>query len=56
MGPEVTAFSIERLGRLNSEPIEWRNTVVRGDRFSVTAEFSARAGYQLAGPTPDRNA
>jgi GntR family transcriptional regulator len=56
MGADVAAFSIERLGRLNTEPIEWRNTVVRGDRFSVTAEFSARAGYQLAGPAPDRGA
>jgi GntR family transcriptional regulator len=56
MAPEIAAFSIERLGRVNAEPIEWRRTVVRGDRFSVTAEFSARAGYQLAAPTADREA
>lgn len=41
-------FVIERLGRAGERPIEWRQTVVRGDRFAFRAEFSARNGYQLA--------
>jgi GntR family transcriptional regulator len=27
--------------------VEWRHTLIRGDRFSLLAEFSARTGYQL---------
>jgi len=58
------ALVIDRLGCAQGEPVEWRHTLVRGDRFSVVAEFSARNGYQLdvsdlsqRGPNgPDRNA
>lgn len=41
------AFAIDRLGYAGSRPIEWRQTLIRGDRFSLTADFSARIGYQL---------
>jgi GntR family transcriptional regulator len=41
------ALVIDRLGCAKGEPVEWRHTLVRGDRFSVVAEFSARDGYQL---------
>jgi GntR family transcriptional regulator len=34
------AFAIERLGRAGERPVEWRETVVRGDRFTFTAEWS----------------
>ena len=27
--------------------MEWRHTLIRGDRFALLAEFSARTGYQL---------
>ena len=27
--------------------MEWRHTLVRGDRFALGAEFSARTGYRL---------
>ncbi len=43
----VAVFEIERLGKLEELPIELRHTVVRGDRFSVTADWSARHGYRL---------
>jgi GntR family transcriptional regulator len=43
----VAAFAIERIGYVRSRPVEWRHTLVRGDRFSVVAEFSAGAGYRL---------
>jgi len=48
LGPDVAALAIDRLGCARGEPVEWRHTLVRGDRFSVLAEFSARDGYQLA--------
>lgn len=43
----VAALAIDRLGSVKGETIEWRHTLVRGDRFSVVAEFSARTGYHL---------
>ncbi|MER6383410.1 GntR family transcriptional regulator [Streptomyces sp. NPDC001250] len=43
----VAAFSIERLGRTRGRTVEWRTTLIRGDRFSVVAQFDARAGYRL---------
>ena len=45
--PGVAAFAIERLGLVRERPIEWRHTIVRGDRFSIVAEFSAGIGYRL---------
>lgn len=44
---DSAALGIDRLGCAKGEPIEWRRTLVRGDRFSVEAEFSARHGYQF---------
>ncbi len=35
------AFAIERLGRSGERPVEWRETVVRGDRFAFVAEWSS---------------
>ena len=43
----VAAFAIDRLGLVRTRPVEWRHTLVRGDRFSVVAEFSGGAGYRL---------
>jgi GntR family transcriptional regulator len=43
----VAAFAIERLGFVRERPVELRHTTVRGDRFSVVAEFSAGIGYRL---------
>ncbi|MEO6085905.1 MAG: GntR family transcriptional regulator [Umezawaea sp.] len=47
--PTAAAFSINRLSHADGRPVEWRHTLVRGDRFALTAEFSAHAGYQLSG-------
>ena len=46
-GPDVAAFAIDRLGLAGGEPAEWRHTLVRGDRFSVTARFSPAEGYRM---------
>lgn len=50
IGPGVAAFAIDRLGSAAGIPVEWRQTVVRGDRFTVTAQFSTRDGYRMDGP------
>jgi GntR family transcriptional regulator len=41
------ALAIDRLGYAGTRPVEWRHTLIRGDRFSLAADFSARTGYQL---------
>lgn len=43
----IAAFAIQRLGTVDGAPTEWRHTLVRGDRFSVSAQFSGRAGYSV---------
>lgn len=50
--PAVAALSISRVGCMKNRPVEWRRTLVRGDRFSVAAEWSTAKGYRLdiAGP------
>ncbi len=50
IGPATGALAISRLGYAAGRPVEWRHTLIRGDRFSLLAEFSARTGYRL---TPD---
>lgn len=44
---EVALFAIERLGCAYGRPVEWRRTLVRGDRFAVTADLAAHDGYRL---------
>lgn len=43
----VAALSIERVGCVRLQPVEWRQTLVRGDRFSLSAEWSATKAYRL---------
>jgi GntR family transcriptional regulator len=43
----VGALAIDRLGYVGDRPVEWRRTLIRGDRFSLTADFSHRTGYRL---------
>jgi GntR family transcriptional regulator len=50
IGPSTGALAISRLGYAAGRPVEWRHTLIRGDRFSLLAEFSVRTGYR---PTPD---
>ncbi len=49
MPDDVAALAIERLGFVGGRSVEWRHTLVRGDRFAVSAEFSQPAGYRLSG-------
>jgi len=43
----VAVFAIDRVGLVAGRPVEWRKTVVRGDKFSVVTEFSAGSGYKV---------
>lgn len=45
--PDVAALSIERTGELDDLPVEYRTTLVRGDRFAVVAEWTTRRGYKM---------
>ena len=47
MGTNEAVLAIDRLANVRTDPIEWRHTLIRGDRFSLVAEFSARVGYQF---------
>ncbi len=45
--PSTGALMISRLGYAAGQPVEWRRTLIRGDRFALLAEFSSRTGYRL---------
>ena len=47
LGPDQAALAIERLASAREEPVEWRRTIIRGDRFSLIADFPPRTGYQF---------
>ena len=48
ISPSTGALAISRLGYAAGRLVEWRTTLIRGDRFCLLAEFSARTGYRLA--------
>jgi GntR family transcriptional regulator len=37
----VAAFSLERLGTFDGKPVEWRTTLIRGDRYRFVSEWSS---------------
>lgn len=37
--PGAAAFYIERIGRIGDRAIEWRQSIIRGDRFSVSTTY-----------------
>ena len=41
------ALAIDRLATLQGELVKCRHTIIRGDRFSLVAEFSPRSGFQF---------
>lgn len=44
---QTAALSIRRLGYMNSRPVELRHTLIRADRFTVSAQFSSSQGYRF---------
>jgi GntR family transcriptional regulator len=51
MKKSEAAFFLERLGKRGDQPVEWRTSVVRGDRYRFVAEWSTGSRTQLR-PTP----
>ena len=47
--PKTAAFSIERLALAGQTPIEWRRSLIRGDRYSLIAQWPAGAHSQPEG-------
>jgi GntR family transcriptional regulator len=45
------AFFLERLGIRDGTPVEWRNTVIRGDRYRFVTDWTAGSPSELR-PTP----
>ncbi len=45
--PGSPAFLVERLGCADGRPVEHRRSLVRADRFSVSADFAPSSGYHL---------
>jgi GntR family transcriptional regulator len=43
----AAVFSIERLGTHNGEPLEWRVTTIRGDRFTFVADWTVGQRNEL---------
>jgi GntR family transcriptional regulator len=40
----VAVLTVERLGMADDTPVEWRVTMLRGDRYSMTAQYPSHAG------------
>ncbi|MFY1636334.1 GntR family transcriptional regulator [Solwaraspora sp. WMMB335] len=47
IGRSVGLLAVERIGRAAGTPVEWRETFVRGDRFSLLAGWAPHRAYQL---------
>ena len=43
----AACFSLERLGTHNGEPVEWRTTLIRGDRYRFVSEWSPSGRAEL---------
>ncbi|ODU06155.1 MAG: GntR family transcriptional regulator [Pseudonocardia sp. SCN 72-86] len=55
--PGGTALmQVLRIGRLRDQAIEWREMMIRGDRFSVAAEWSTQEGYRMTVAGASRSA
>jgi len=50
IGSGVAAFAIERLVHSQGTPVEWRQSLVRGDRYSFVVELSPRRVRQPSLP------
>jgi GntR family transcriptional regulator len=46
IGARIPVFHICRLSRANGRPIEWRHTLVRGDRYTFVANWSPSGAYE----------
>jgi GntR family transcriptional regulator len=44
---DTAVLGVERIGCLSGEPVEFRESLIRGDRFALTASWPGNAGYQV---------
>ena len=44
--PDVAVLAVTRVGCLSGRPVEFRESLIRGDRFSLTAQWP-RTGYRV---------
>lgn len=53
--PGVAVFCLHRLATVDDRPVEWRTTLIRGDRFSFVADWSVgrHRGLRLAATGDD---
>ncbi len=47
LGKTDAAFFLERLGSRDGGPVEWRTTVIRGDRYRFVTDWSAGSRSEL---------
>ena len=47
LGKSDAAFFLERLGTRDGVPVEWRTTVIRGDRYRFVSDWSAGSRTEL---------
>lgn len=47
LGKSDAAFFLERLGTRDGKPIEWRTTVIRGDRYRFVTDWSTGGRSEL---------
>ena len=55
LGARTPVLGIERLAYSNSVPVEWRHGIVRTDRFSFVARWSANRVDAAFEPAPSRS-
>lgn len=48
VGARQPVFRIQRLSRVGDRPVEWRQSLVRGDRYSFVAQWSSEEGYEAS--------
>ena len=48
LGPCAPALFIERRATASGQPVEWRQTHVRGDRFTVETDWTSGTGLTLS--------
>jgi len=47
MAAGTAALAVERIGCLNNQPVEFRLSTIRGDRFVMTTEWPGPEGYRI---------
>ncbi len=44
LGDGTALLALDRLGQMRGQPVEWRTTLVRGDRFSLVTDLAPGSG------------